>query len=353
MNRQTKKNFRAVDFFCSAGGMTAGFRKAGIDVLGGIDIDPTCRETYTVNNPSSKFLLSDVRDLSFGTLETELGVKTNDDEMIFICCSPCQFWSKVNTDKTKSSKSKNLLLDFQRFVLHFMPAFIVVENVPGILRRPGNPLKDFLAFLTANRYHFKHDIMNASHFGVPQTRRRFLLIASRVTKHILFPVPDTKKSPPTVRQTIGDCRIFPPIEAGHRDGTDFLHTASGLSESNRKRLVLTKADGGTRETWSKTDLQIPAYVGKDGFFEDVYGRMYWDKPAPTLTTKFHSVTNGRFAHPEQHRAISLREGAVLQTFDPNYKFVSNSLGGIAKLIGNAVPPQLSFRIARAIMNSDD
>lgn len=343
-----KSNYKAVDFFCSGGGMTSGFRKAGINVLGGIDIDPLCEKTYTVNNPGSKFILEDIKKLSFSTLENNLKVKKNDNKMIFIGCSPCQYWSKIRTDKTKSQETRNLLVDFQKFVDYFKPGFIVIENVPGILNRPESPLKDFLLFLDKHGYHYKKDTINASHYGVPQTRRRFLLIASRVTDKVSLPIADTKDKLPTVRQFIGDKKKFKSIPAGHKDESEYLHTASGISDNNLQRLKLTPHNGGTRFAWSRTKLQIPAYVKKDNCFQDVYGRMFWDKPGPTLTTKFYSITNGRFAHPEQDRAISIREGARLQTFDLDYKFYFNSVATAARIIGNAVPPELSKRIATSI-----
>lgn len=346
-----KKHLKAVDFFCSGGGMTDGFKKAGIKVIGGIDIDPACEKTYSANHPDSKFILSDIKNLSFKTLEKELKLKKKDKKMVFIGCSPCQYWSKIQTDKTKSEESKNLLHDFQRFVDYFKPGYIAIENVPGILNRiDESPLKSFLDFLTKEKYHFKYTIINASHFGVPQTRRRFLLIASRVTDKISLPIADTKTKLPTVRQFIGNKKKFKPINAGQKDVTEFLHTAAGLSVNNLKRLKITPHNGGTRWAWKDTDLQIPAYMGKDNSFQDIYGRMFWDKPGPTITTKFYSITNGRFAHPEQNRAISLREGATLQTFDSDYKFLSTSVASAARLIGNAVPPQLSMRIAASILN---
>src|SRR5690606_1834293 len=130
--------------------------------------------------------------------------------------------------------------------------------------------------------------VNASHFGVPQTRRRFVLIASRIKKEIKFPTGDTKSNPPTVKQFIGSTETFPPIEAGHIDKSDFIHTSANLSEKNIRRLKMTPANGGTRLAWKDSSLQIPAYIGKDHCFQDIYGRMYWDRPAPTITTKFHS-----------------------------------------------------------------
>ncbi len=347
----SKYQLKAVDFFCSGGGMTAGFCKAGIKVLGGIDIDAECEATYTKNNPCSKFIHSDIKKLTFKKLKSELEIKLNDDNLVFIGCSPCQYWSNIKTIKAKSEESKNLLIDFQKFVKHFKPGYIVIENVPGILNRlEESPLKPFLEFLDKESYTYKYDVINAIYYGVPQTRRRFLLIASRVVKNINFPHPDKSKLP-TVRDFIGDPIIFAPIPAGHKDETDFLHTTAGISPNNQKRLEFTPHDGGTRIAWSHTDLQIPAYEGKDDCFQDVYGRMYWDKPGPTITTKFLSITNGRFAHPEQNRGISLREGATLQTFDQDYRFYSNSLASAARIIGNAVPPELSKRIAQAIINS--
>ena len=348
---KTKRKFKAVDFFCSGGGMTSGLRKAGVNVVGGIDIDLECKETYTTNNPDSKFIHADIQDLAFSRIEKELKVKRNDKKMIFIGCSPCQYWSKIQTDKTKAHETKNLLKDFQRFVDYFKPGYIVIENVPGILNRlDESPLKSFLDFLKKEKYHYKYKVINASHYGVPQTRRRFLLIASRVTDKIALPVPDTKTKLPTVRNFIGNKKVFKPIAAGQKDKTEFLHSAAGLSDNNLKRLLLTPHNGGTRTAWKDTDLQIPAYVGKDNSFQDIYGRMFWDKPGPTITTKFYSITNGRFAHPEQNRAISLREGATLQTFDTDYKFLSTSIASTARLIGNAVPPQLSMRVAASIIN---
>jgi DNA (cytosine-5)-methyltransferase 1 len=165
-----------------------------------------------------------------------------------------------------------------------------------------------------------------------------------------LPNSDTISSPPTVKDFIGIEKGFQQVLAGHRDNTEFLHTVAGLSPQNLMRLQLTPKNGGNRLSWKDTDLQIPAYAGKDDSIRDIYGRMYWDRPAPTITTKFHSVTNGRFAHPDQNRGLSLREGATLQTFDVQYKFKGSSIGAIARLIGNAVPPELSKRIAEHLYN---
>ncbi len=194
-------------------------------------------------------------------------------------------------------------------------------------------------------------------YGVPQTRKRFSLIANRVTKKELFPAP--KKNPKNkVRDFIGEHNGFPSVPAGYRDKTDFLHTVAGLSNKNIERLKLTPKNGGSRTSWADTDLQIDAYktnscecesVG----FNDTYGRMSWGKPAPTITTKFFSISNGRFAHPKEDRAISLREGATLQTFPKNFKFIGNSIAGIAKMIGNAVPPLFAKQLGTVIIKNHE
>ena len=173
-------------------------------------------------------------------------------------------------------------------------------------------------------------------------------------KKISIPAPVEDKSL-TVRNFIGDEKNFPELTEGHKDDSDLCHTTAGLSETNLKRLALTKLDGGTREGWKDTDLQLPVYEkNKDNEkfrFGEIYGRMFWDKPAPTITTRFYSLSNGRFGHPEQHRAISLREGATLQTFPLEYVFKANTISDISRIIGNAVPPELARRIAKAVLET--
>lgn len=341
---------KAVDFFCSIGGMTYGFRKAGINVIAGIDIDPSCKETYEYNNPGTKFIQADIKNYTFDELKKTTGIAANDDDLIFIGCSPCQYWSIINTDKTKSKPSKNLLSDFQRYVLYFKPGYIIVENVPGIIKRHSKSgLKKFIKVIQNEGYIVKYDILNANHYGVPQRRRRFTLIASRVNKKIELPKAN-KKDVPIVKQFIGVKNGFRKITAGHNDTSDFSHTTAKLSEKNLKRIKKISHNGGSRLEWeNNTLLQLKCYKKLEKGFSDIYGRMFWDKPAPTITTKFHSLSNGRFGHPEEDRAISLREGATLQTFPKDYVFKEKSIGKVAKHIGNAVPPKFAKYIAKQIL----
>ncbi|MCW7463712.1 DNA cytosine methyltransferase [Leptospira limi] len=346
------KSFKAIDFFCGAGGMTSGFRKAGVEVLAGIDIDHQCKETYEFNHPNSKFIEADIKKLKYSELEKFVSIRKMDDQMIFIGCSPCQYFSTIKTNKSKSIESKNLLNDFQRFVKHYLPGFVVIENVPGIVTSPESPLKDFVNFLKKKNYKVSMDILRLEKFGIPQTRRRFLLVASRVDYNISLPT-ENVNTINTVREFIHPKKGFPILKAGYRDESPNLHTVAGLSEVNLKRLSKTIKNGGDRMSYvNDVKLAVPCQYKKPKTFHDTYGRMRWDSPAPTITTKFFSISNGRFAHPTQNRALSLREGARLQTFDLSYRFIGSSIGCIARQIGNAVPPLFAMQIAKQIMNKD-
>jgi DNA (cytosine-5)-methyltransferase 1 len=325
-------------------------RQAGIRVIAGIDFDTDCMQTYEANNKGSKFIAADVFELKETALEKDLSLKRNDDNLLLIGCSPCQFWSIIRTDKKKSEQSKDLLGEFHRFVKYFNPGFVVVENVPGIERRKDESgLVAFAADLNNRGYKVKYEIVNLNDYGVPQTRKRFSLIATRVSKEAVFPLPSNGEKP-KVKDFIGKKNGFPEIKAGHKDKSDFNHSVAKLSEKNLQRLMGTQTSGGNAMWWRyDSKLGREKYQG-DGF-KDNYSRMSWDKPAPTITTKFFSISNGRFAHPEEHRAISIREGATLQTFPKNYIFHSKSVQGIARMIGNAVPPEYAKRIGEAIVNS--
>jgi DNA (cytosine-5)-methyltransferase 1 len=339
-------DLKAIDFFCGAGGMTEGFEKTGIRVLAGVDIDHNCKETYEKNHPNSLFIESDIKKLSIEILQTTLNLRIDDPALIMIGCSPCQHWSKINTDRQNSADSKNLLKDFTRFAEHFKPGYIVIENVPGIDKHPEESgLSKFLEFLRINGYSFVKDTVNMSGYGIPQKRVRFVLIAAKSDTEPA--IPRKNKAKRSVKDIISD---LPPISAGEQSPRYDLHRAAVLTEKNLKRIALTPPDGGTRIAWKDDpELQIPAYRGKDGIFRDVYGRMAWDKPSPTITTRFNSLSNGRFGHPKQNRAISLMEGALLQSFSKGYQFIGNRDTVIARQIGNAVPPKFAKLIASRII----
>lgn len=343
---------KAVDFFCGAGGVTCGFKQAKIDVIVGIDIDKSCKKTYEENNKGTDFLEADVSKLAKDKLETDYNISRNDDDLIFIGCSPCQYFTNLKTDKTKSESSRMLLEDFREFVEYYRPGYIFIENVPGIEKKKESPLKDFKKYLTLNGYVYSDKVINAKYLGVPQNRRRYILVATRVKDSISLPKENKNKNEfVTLRDAIGNAKKFPVVDAGHADESDFQHSVASLSGLNLKRLKNTPKNGGTRLSWADDKkLQLECYIDHDGH-TDVYGRMFWDKPSPAITTKFRYTSTGRYSHPEQNRAISLREGATIQSFPLNYVFHSKSQNEIARMIGNAVPPKLAEKVGEVIIKT--
>lgn len=342
------KNLKAVDFFCCSGGVTNGFKSAGIDVLAGIDIEEIYRRTYEENNQGARFIRADIASYQPEELASSLNIMPDMDNMIFVGCSPCQFYTIMHTDKTKSSKGMLLLEEFKRFVAYFRPGFLFIENVPGLGTKSGSPLSEFKEYISTIGYSFDDKVVNASDYMVPQNRKRYVLIATRIGKEIKLPTP-IENIKVTVRDTIGH---LPPISAGDKDDSMDKHWAGHLQPINLRRIRQTPHNGGTRLSWKNDqELQLKCYEGKDGTFKDVYGRMFWDLPSPTITTKFYSISNGRFGHPEQDRGLSIREGALLQSFPCDYKFCSESLITAARMIGNAVPPKLARAIGEQLVNS--
>jgi DNA (cytosine-5)-methyltransferase 1 len=345
---------KAVDFFCGGGGMSYGMLQAGINVIAGIDHEPKCKETFEANITGAEFIEADVFKLTPFYLKRKLKLEKNDNNLILIGCSPCQFWSIINTEKKKSKKSKNLLKEFTRFVKYFNPGYVVVENVPGVLRqKKESGLEKFLVWLESNGYKVHFNVHNVSDYGVPQNRKRFTLIANRVGNAEISPLKVEGKKL-TVRDVLGNTNGFPTISHGHEDNTPFLHKVMKLGEKNLERLIYVQKDGGNRFSFAGIPhLQLNCFIGRDNSFRDTFGRLWWDRPSPTITTKFYNISNGRFVHPEEDRALSLREGAVLQSFPKEYKFFGKGIDSIARIIGNAVPPAYARSIGMAIKRNVD
>lgn len=342
---------KAIDFFCGGGGMTYGLRQAGINVVAGVDFDLDAKETYEFNN-ESVFIHSDITTLQNDFFEQQYHIKKNDDFLILVGCSPCQYYSIINTNKEKSLKSKDLLKSFVRFVEYYNPGFVLVENVPGIMTNKNSVLPYFLNKLEELGYiDIKYKIVDMSKYGVPQSRKRFSLMATRLSG-IKMQLPEEDCNVAVLKDFLGERNGFPAISAGHKDLTDFNHTVAGLSPISMKRIMKTRHDGGNRLDWANDqELQLSCFLGKDDIFKDTFGRMWWNKPAPTITTKFFSLSNGRFGHPTENRAISLREGATLQTFPKSYVFKTSSIAATAKLIGNAVPCEYAKRLGKNIIEA--
>jgi DNA (cytosine-5)-methyltransferase 1 len=245
------------------------------------------------------------------------------------------------------------MLEFLRFVRRFKPEFVLCENVPQLYssQRGRSVIKRFLKSLEDAGYAADYRTVNAADFGVAQHRLRLVILASRIAKEIEIQAGPTRDKRPTVRRTISR---FPPIPAGTRSSHVRNHWASALSSVNLARVRAVPKDGGdlrsvpaTLRPPSRKELDVHGLSG----FTDVYGRMKWDAPAPTLTTRCNSYSNGRYGHPEQDRAISLREAAALQSFPGSYVFYVPTIEEGARLIGNAVPVLLAFHLTKTLLGT--
>ncbi|RDS82238.1 DNA cytosine methyltransferase [Dyella monticola] len=332
-----------VDLFCGAGGLTHGFILEGLPVVAGIDLDPACRFPYEANNGSARFV---ERDISKVTADEIKGLFGKAKMTILAGCAPCQPFSTYAQRYEVDGKDGKwgLLYQFARLAKGSMPDVITMENVPTVAQH--EVFHDFVGKLKRLGYNVWFDVVDSSLYGVPQTRRRMVLLASRHGDIKL--IAPTHEKPKTVRQAIGRLRA---LGAGESAPRDRLHVASTLSKVNLRRIRASKA-GGTWRDWPK-DLVADCHRVESGrTYPGVYGRMEWNKPAPTMTTQCYGFGNGRFGHPEQDRAISLREAAILQSFPRDYAFVPKN-GDIyfkilGRLIGNAVPVDLGRAIARSI-----
>lgn len=378
MAKSRHSRFVAVDFFCGAGGMTNGLIKAGFHVLAGVDNEPLCEKTYrqNVNQSGAKpvFLPLDIfprsrthphgqQELIVEQLETLIRAYKRKSgfrklHLVFAICAPCQPFTKITKIQMsedshfRRANDANLLLTTLKLIRHFKPSAIVCENVEGIGSGDDSVLHAFKRRLNRSGFRFRAALVNACDFGVPQNRKRTIGIGfSRVLASADFDLPvhdPARRSPTTVREVIGH---LPPIAAGEVHPSIPNHRARALSPLNLKRIscappgetnhyLLTTKYGDLSLTCHK---RLEKKVGKSSF-SDTYTRLHGDRLAPTITTKFVGVSNGRFAHYDvtQNRAISPREAALLQTFPDKFIFYpEDNIEFTAKLIGNAVPPRLA------------
>lgn len=340
----------AVDLFCGIGGLTHGVELAGIDVAAGIDIDETCRFAYETNN-NAKFINEGIENI---TAQFVQSLYPNNSIKVLMGCAPCQPFSNYSLRYNKCGKKDEkwkLLYYFSNIVKEIQPEIVSMENVPQL--ETENVFQDFIKLLEELGYYVSWSVVNCAEYGVPQLRRRLVLLASIYGEINIIPPLYNEKNYITVEDAI---RNLPHINAGETCESDLLHRASRLSKKNKER-IRQSVPGGTWQDWDE-ELILPCHKKKSGNgYKSVYGRMSWDKPSPTITTQFYGYGNGRFGHPEQDRAISMREGAILQSFPPYYRFIdpdnqqTNRQIGIH--IGNAVPVELGRAIGRGILQHID
>lgn len=340
---KSSRNIKVIDLFCGIGGLTHGFVRKGFDVVAGIDNDKDCKFGYEYNN-KSKFIEKNILDVSSNELQNLYGKQKG--LKILVGCAPCQPFSKLNL-KDITKKQLQPVEKFGQLIEDVKPDIVSMENVKGLLKNPI--FKSFLRALDKNGYNYTYNIVDFSDYGVPQKRHRLVLLASKLGKISLIP-PTHQGKKVTVRDVIAHLE---PLKDGETSAKDPLHKARLLSEMNKKRIRATPKNGGNSRSWSD-ELMLDCQKKESGetYRGSVYGRMYWDKPAPTMTTQCTGIGNGRYGHPEQNRAISLREAAIFQTFPKNYKFTAPGkkliTSEVSKFIGNAVPVRAGEVIAESI-----
>lgn len=340
---ESGQDIQAVDLFCGAGGLSCGLKQAGIGVVAGLDFDSKCKFPFT-ENIGAAFLGQDLAS----TPSESLAAYFNSPRYSLIAgCAPCQPFSTLSngSDRRKSSKWP-LLRHFGRVVADIQPDLVTMENVPVLQKE--EIFSEFLKGLQVQGYSVVFKVMDASKYGVPQRRKRLVLLASKLGPIRIISPEELGLTEKTVRQAIGH---LPPVPAGTTSETDSLHRAQSLSPINMRRMKHSKP-GGTWEDWP-SDLLLACHKKPGGStYKSVYGRMEWDKPSGTMTTQSYSFGTGRYGHPEQDRSLTLREMAILQSFPDDYKFVPDDqvpeFSPVGRLIGNAVPVQLGYVIGMSI-----
>ena len=346
MKTVTRK-IKVIDLFCGIGGLTHGLVKEGLNVIAGIDNDSSCKYGFEYNN-NSRFIHKDILQVTAEEINRLFG----DDEStirVLIGCAPCQPFSSYNAKKV-TKKQLQPLEKFAQLIDQTKPDIVSMENVSGLANMEKYPIfKAFVEILEQNGYKYKYEIVDTSEYGVPQNRKRLVLLASLFGQIELI-----KRTHKNKKRTVRDViRKLEPIKDGEISSRDPYHRAPKLNPTNLQRVKSTPHDGGNSKSWDDR-LVLMCHKKKSGktYKGTVYGRMRWDEPAPTMTTHCVGIGNGRFGHPEQDRAISIREAALFQTFPKSYKFLNPDTSlitrHIARFIGNAVPVRLGVVIGKSI-----
>lgn len=351
MTESTPKKIIAVDLFCGAGGLTTGLKAAGIDVVGGVEFDSDAANTYRANHPHSHLFQQDIKSLSGNDILKTLGVAKID---LLAGCPPCQGFSSLTFKNKKEDPRNFLILEFLRLVRELNPQVIMLENVPGLAKRGLHLFQQFLDGIRAEGYIPDFRVLQVADFGVPQKRRRLVMLAG---KNFQIPIP----KPQYAENAVGGLKKWVSLKEaiGNMPKPFFVsdlkeksyasvnwNVARQLSDINLKRLQAL-CPGASRYDIPK-NLRPKCHQNSNSGFGNVYGRLKWDEPSVTITRGCITLSMGRFGHPEQDRALSVREAATIQTFPKNYKFAVKNLEKACLQIGNAFPCLLAKQLGEQV-----
>lgn len=347
--------FSAIDVFAGGGGLSVGLKRAGFRVAAAVEVDKHAFATYKANHPDVHCLKQDVTTISGTSLLTHAGLERID---LLAGCPPCQGFTSLTTKyKDKVDPRNALVLEMARLAEELRPRAIMLENVPGLKKKGGTLYNQLRERLEALDYRLIEGILQVADYGVPQLRRRFVLLAG-CGFEIALPAATHARSPSdslapwrTVRDAIEN--MSEPVtlnEAkakGHVERSDW-HIVRKLSAANKNRIKAAKAGN----SWEKIPDHLRPNCHREGYvgFTNVYGRMEWDRPSPTITGGCTTFSMGRFGHPEANRTISVREAALLQTFPADYRLDTPYMEYACKMIGNALPCDFAEVISRQCIN---
>jgi DNA (cytosine-5)-methyltransferase 1 len=343
-----KKNIVAIDLFCGIGGLSYGLKQSGIKIKAGIDTDESCRYAFETNC-KAKFINQDILKITGDELNSLYG---KDAIKVLVGCAPCQPFSSYSYKNNSQQDPRWILLnEFSRLIKEVKPVVVSMENVPTLLNFKKAPVfLNFVESLKQGGYFVWYNIVYAPDYGIPQKRKRLVLLASKKGEIKLLPSTHSAENYVSVKNAIGD---LAKLKSGEISPNDFLHRASKLSAKNLKRIKQSKPGGSWKTDWDE-DLKLACHKNEKGkTYVSIYGRMRWDEPSPTMTTLCTGIGNGRFGHPEQNRSITLREASIFQSFPKNYQFVRKpedlKITQLSRHIGNAVPPKLGKIIGQSII----
>jgi DNA (cytosine-5)-methyltransferase 1 len=341
VKRASKSNAKplyAIDLFSGCGGLSLGLKKAGFVVTAAVEIDHKAQETYRLNHPKVRLYPKDIRKLDPVEVLHEASLKPGDIDLL-AGCPPCQGFSSLRTRKQRTSvedERNDLVADFLRFIKAMKPKTVMLENVPALAK--DDRFLKICRKLHSLGYKIAVHVLDAADYGVPQRRKRLIMLASNVHTPLIASKVNKRI---TVREALNGL-------GSPKSTRDKLHAlVENRSKEVRERIALIPKNGGGRADLP-AKYHLECHKRSSGFC-DVYGRMSWDQVAPTITSGCNNPSKGRFLHPSQNRAITLREAAILQGFPRGYRFkVDHGKGAIALMIGNALPPPFIAAHARAL-----
>ena len=334
----------AIDLFCGAGGLTLGLKRAGFNVVAGIELNTEIAKTYKANHPTTKLLIKDVREISGKEILELTGLKEID---LVSGCPPCQGFSKLTDKYRKKDPRNDLVLEMARLIEEITPKMVMMENVPGLATRGKFILDEFVGRLESIGYLVNKGVLQLADYGVPQSRRRFVLLAG---KGFHIPLPKrthcykgdgkNKLKPwltlaDIIKNMEEPVTLSKAIEGGGPQRFNW-HVVRDLKEISIERLKALKA--GSNRSSLPMELRPKCHIKSNKGFQNVYGRLSWEQIPPTITSGCTSPCMGRFGHPEELRTISIREAALIQTFPRHYKFDTEYMDTACDLVGNALPP---------------